>query len=109
MDRLRARILLDECTGRDIWSIEYCRAKQIPDTWISELKDCFESGFAKESQKIFHNPGKGERLVNQFEGVRDSDLARKLSEYLGIPVAQVIAMAPTPVAEVAALQEAADE
>ena len=109
MNRLKARILLDECTGRDIWSIDYCLSRGIPRDWISALMDCFESGFTKDREKIYHDEGQGARVVNQYEGIRDIDLACKLAEFLGVEVPHVIALAPTPEAEVAALKEAADE
>ncbi len=75
LPRLTALALLSECTGRDIWSVAYCQTKRIPQDWIEELVDCFESGFRTDRQTIYHQ----DQVVGQFEGVRDVDLARKLS------------------------------
>jgi hypothetical protein len=100
-----AMFLLMQCTGRDIWSVEICREKRIPENWIVELADCFESGFANQRQSIFYD----NQLVNQFHGVFDRDLAIKLAAQIGIDVAETIAMAASPEQEVAALQEAAIE
>jgi hypothetical protein len=105
MNPLKARILLDECTGRDIWSLEHCQRRGVPQVWIDELQDCFESGFRSDRQTIYHK----KRIVNQYQGIRDVDLAYKLAEYLGVDVQATIALAPTPEAEVRALKEAADE
>ena len=44
------------------------------------MLDCFESGFDDDRNTIYV----GQKAVNQFEGVRDIDLAFKLAEYLGI-------------------------
>lgn len=105
MDRLKARMLLDDCTGRDIWSVELCRQRGIPETWIDELADCYESGFQHDRQTIYEQG----QMVNQYFGVHDLQLAYRLAEYLGVDVASAIALQPTPVAEVRALQEAVDE
>ena len=94
--------VLMECTGRDIWSIETCVQKRIPEDWINELKDCFESGFLYDQQKIFHK----NELINQFEGVFDRDLAIKIAQFLGVHVDNAIATALSPAQEVAALKEA---
>jgi hypothetical protein len=105
IDRLRALRLLAECTGRDIWSLEYCRERRVPEAWLVELKDCFESGFETDRQTIYHL---GE-VVNQFEGVRDLDLAYKLAAAVGVDVKRATYSALGATAEVAALKEAVDE
>ena len=105
MERIRALALLAECCGRDIWSIEYCRKRRVPEAWLLELKDCFESGFASDRQTIYHE---GE-VVNQFEGVRDLDLAYRLAAEVGVDVKRATVSALGPEAEVRALQEAVDE
>ena len=109
MNRLTAQILLDECTGRDIWSVAYCLSRGIPNDWIEALTDCFESGFTTDRDTIYRSDGQEERIINQYEGIRDVDLAFRLAEFLGVNAHQVTALAPTPEAEVAALKEAADE
>ncbi len=105
LPRLTALALLHECTGRDIWSVAYCEAKRIPPAWIEELADCFESGFCLDRQTIYAE----DRVVNQYEGIRDIDLARKLAEVLGIDVDYVTSSAFSPEAQVRALREAVDE
>ena len=105
MSRMMARRLLAECTGRDIWSVAYCREQQVPDDWIEELADCFESGFHEDLETIYLQ----ERPVNQYHGLRDVDLAKKLAEFLGVDVSRVCLTAWSPMAVVQALKEAVDE
>lgn len=105
LNRLKARLLLAECTGRDIWSIETCQAQGIPEIWIEELADAHESGFADDQQTIYHEG----HVTNQYHGVHDLLLARKLAALLDVNVQRAMAMAPGWEAEVRALQEEADE
>ena len=105
LDRLKAQMLLSECTGRDIWPVELCREKGIPETWIEELADSFESGFNSPLQTIYVN----DQVTNQFYGVQDLDLARKLGEYLGVDTRQVTALVVGRTAEVRAIQAAVEE
>lgn len=105
LDRIKALMLLSECTGRDIWPVELCREKGVPEDWVEELADCYESGFDSPLQSIFV----GERLTNQFFGVHDLHLAYKLGEYLGVATEVVTAGALGRVAEVRAIQEAVEE
>lgn len=105
LSELHARMLLEECLGDHIWSLELCRQKQVPDEWIVDLADCFESGFRRERDTIYYQ----ERVVNQFQGVRDLDLAFRLAEFLGVDTQAVTALAWGPLAEVRALREAVDE
>ncbi len=86
MNRMLAIELLYECTGDDIWPREYCLQRGVPETWIEELLDGFESGCRSDSQTIYL----GQQRVNQFEGIRDVDLACKLGEYLGVNVSLVL-------------------
>jgi len=86
MDRTLAIELLYECTGDDLWPREYCLKRGVPEVWIDELQDGFESSFRTDSQTIYL----GQQRVNQFEGVRDVDLACKLGEYLGVDVARIL-------------------
>ena len=105
ISRVKAIGLLHECTGRDIWSAEYCRSRQIPEAWIAELADCFESGFKFDRDTIYHE----QRVVNQYHGVRDIDLAQKLAACLGIDVELAMSRGFSPEAQVMALREAVDE
>jgi hypothetical protein len=105
MDRLRALMLLQECTGDEIWSVETCRSKGVPELWIDELCDCFESGFESDRLTIYVD----DRVTNQYRGVRDVDLAQKLGFSLGLPVERFLAVAGSRRQLVLALQEAAEE
>jgi len=103
-------MLLSECTGVDIWPVDLCRAKGIPETWIVELQDAFESGFDSDLNTIYVDDGVGgERPTNQFHGVQDLELAKKLGEFLGVDTARVTALVLGRKAEVRAIQEAVDE
>lgn len=105
LNRLKALCLLSECTGDDIWSIELCQQRGIPQTWIDELSDRFESGFRQDSQTIYLDG----RPTNQYQGVRDIDLARRLGEYLGVDISTVEARAHTRSQLVFAIQQAVEE
>lgn len=105
MNRLRALMLLQECTGDDIWSLEHCRLRQVPEEWIDELSDCFESGFEHDLQTIYV----GDRVTNQYRGIRDVDLAQKLGRQLGLPVDQIASQSASRRSLVNALQDAAEE
>ena len=102
---LKAHMLLAECTGRDIWSVATCRAKGVPEAWIAELAQAFESGFNHDRETIYYE----DRVTNQFHGVHDLQLARKLAAVLGVNVDRVKGMSPSNTAEVRALQEEAEE
>jgi hypothetical protein len=102
LNRLKALTLLSECTGDDIWSVEHCRLRGIPEAWIDELSDCYESGFRSHSQTIFYE----NRLVNQYHGIRDVDLAIKLGEHLGVDVQELLAHAASRARLVSAIREA---
>lgn len=86
LDRLKALMLLSECTGDDIWSLEYCYARGIPEPWLEELQDCFESNPQRESEAIYL----GSSQINQYEGIRDVDLAMRLGEFLGVRVDSLV-------------------
>ena len=105
LSRVKARMLLAECRGNEIWSRQLCRQKGVPSVWIDELADCFESGFRSDRETIYYQ----DNITNQYEGVRDLDLAHKLAEFLGVDASRVTALAFDREAEVQALQEAVDE
>lgn len=77
-----ALLLLSLCDGDEIWSLEYCRARKIPEDWLAKLRDVFESDFSDPSSTIFED---GKRIA-QFEGVRTVDIAVYAAESLGIKV-----------------------
>ena len=105
LDRMRALTLLAECNGAEIWSVELCRQKRVPEAWIDELADCFESGFETDRQTIYES----DQVVNQYHGVRDFDLAIRLGEYLGVDTQRVTSVTFSPEAAVIAIKEAVDE
>ena len=77
----------------------------IPETWIDELADCFESGFQHDLQTIYVD----DRLTNQYQGIRDVDLARKLGQLLGVPVDRLAETIASRRGLVSAIQEAVEE
>jgi hypothetical protein len=82
LPRHRLLSLLAECTGDDIWSVAHCRERRIPEDWIVDLADAYESGFRSDRQTIYTDQG----VTNQYHGVRDVDLAIRLAQSLGIRV-----------------------
>jgi hypothetical protein len=105
LTRLKARILLSQCRGNEIWSPDTCRQQGVPATWIEELSDTFESGFNIDTETIYI----GDQITNHYHGVRDLDIAYRLAEFLGVDASRVTELALGPMAEVRALQEAVDE
>ena len=105
LSRLTALRMLSECEGDEIWSVPLCREKGVPNTWIEELVECYESGFQSDRQTIYYN----DRVVNQYHGLRDVDLAFKLAELLGVNTQQATSLAIGNRAQVRALREAVEE
>ena len=105
ISRVKARMLLAECRGDEIWSSQLCRQKGVPAAWIEELADCYESGFNSDRETIYENG----QVTNQYSGVRDLVLARRLAEFLGVDAVRATEFALGREAEVRALQEAVDE
>ena len=105
MDTLLALRLLAKCRGDEIWSDEHCRQSGVPETWISELSDGYESGFDNDSNTIYV----GESVTNQYAGVRDLDLAYRLAETLGCCCAAIRAQFSDRRNQVRAIQELVDE
>ncbi len=89
LPRHRALALLSECTGDDIWSVQHCRDRGVPEWWIDELADAFESSFRTRSQTIYVD----NQPTNQYHGVRDVDLAIRLAQSMGLDVDRVVATA----------------
>lgn len=105
LTRLKALTLLSECTGDDIWSVEHCRLRGVPEAWIEDLVDCYESGFERVNQTIFIR----DTVVNQYHGLRDIDLAVRLGEFLGVDVASLAANSATRARLVIAIRQAIEE
>lgn len=105
LSRLKARMLLAECRGDEIWSVVTCRQQGVPEAWIEELADTFESGFRSDRETIYE----AGQVTNQYHGVRDLHLAHKLAEFLGVNSQRVTEFALGREAEVRALQEAVEE
>ncbi|GAA5509687.1 hypothetical protein [Novipirellula caenicola] len=100
--RHRALALLSECTGDEIWSVEHCRIRRVPDKWIEEDREAFESGFRSDDQTIYV----GQRQVNQYFGVRDVDLAVRIGRSLGLDVDRITANSLSRRGVVVAIKEA---
>ena len=83
--RDRALLLLSQCRGDEIWSVQHCLEQGVPPVLIEKLADAFESGYRSDSQTIYQN---GE-MTNQYHGVRDLDLAIELANTLGINTASL--------------------
>lgn len=83
--RDRALAILDECTGDEIWSVDRCRLRGVPEAWVEELADALESGWDDDRQTIYV----GDRPTNQYHGVRDVDLAKRAAEALGMDVERI--------------------
>ncbi len=98
-------MLLSECTGDDIWSIPYCQQRLVPQSWIDQCRDGYESGFNSTQETIYYH----NKPVNQFEGIRDVDLACKLGVVLGIDVSSILARHRSRRDVVLAIQEAVEE
>ncbi|MCD0460414.1 hypothetical protein U8335_09590 [Roseiconus lacunae] len=74
--------LLAECTGDEIWSVDHCRQRRVPEAWITEFADALESGFDNDMETIYTDDG----VVNQYHGVKDVDLAIRIAKELGIEI-----------------------
>ena len=105
MDPISAQMLLLKCQGDEIWDEEACRAARVPQAWIEEMKDRFESGFDADRNSIYVDG----QLVNQYEGVSDLHLAYKLAEYLGIDWRRVTSHVVSRRAQVDAIKAEIDE
>ena len=103
LSRLKALAILNECTGVDIWSAHTCREKGVPQQWIDELADCFESGYKSDEEVIYHQ----QQRVHQYHGVHDLELARKIAQLFGVNTSMIVAASRE--AEVRAIKEAVDE
>ena len=105
LDPTTAQFLLLKCTGDEIWDEETCRSNGVPEAWIVELAENFESGFDTNKNTIYVD----EQIVNQYRGVLDLHLAYKLAEFLGIDWQRATASALGRQAEVAAIKAELDE
>ena len=105
-DSVAAQMLLLKCVGDEIWSEATCREAGIPESWIAELCENYESGFDSDTNTIYGEDGK---LTNQYRGVSDLILARKLADYIGLDWKSAAAMAFDRRAEVSAIKDSLDE
>ena len=105
MNPVSAQMLLLKCRGDEIWDEDACRVARIPEAWIDELKDRFESGFDSDRNSIYVDG----KLVNQYEGISDLHLAYKLAEYLGIDWQRATSHAISRTAQVDAIKAEIDE
>lgn len=102
ISRDRALAILTKCIGNEIWSPEHCREAGVPDAWIDQMSDAYESGFQSDRQTIYV----GDDITNQYHGVRDLDLAVQIARSIGIDVDRLIATALTSIAAVQAIKDA---
>jgi hypothetical protein len=105
MNRNHALLLLCECTGDDIWSVEYCLQRSVPEAWVRKLQDAYESGFDCLDSQIFFRG----QVVNQFEGVRDVDLACMIAQWLKLDVQRIVQHYSTRAGVVRAIREELEE
>ena len=102
LPRHRALSLLQQCRGDEIWSVDACRDAGVPEDWINELADTFESGFRSDRQTIYVD----DQVTNQYHGVRDIDLALRIAASLNIKTDAILAMSPTRESIVEAIKQA---
>ncbi|MGB7346583.1 MAG: hypothetical protein WBD20_20345 [Pirellulaceae bacterium] len=100
-----ALALLSQCDGDEIWSVQHCRSARVPQAWIDELSDAYESGFQNDQQTIYVE----NRQTNQYHGIRDVDLALKIAESLGLDANEVTRTALSRRALVRAIKDAVEE
>lgn len=105
LDPISAQMILLKCQGDEIWDVDTCRSSGIPEKWIEELLERFESGYDSDRNTIYQD----NKMVNQYEGVSDLHLAYKLAEYLGIDWEKASATAISRRGIVAAIKSELDE
>ena len=105
MNAISAQMLLLKCEGDEIWPEDVCLAAGIPQVWIDELVEQYESGFDTDQNTIY----KDGQIVNQFKGVSDLLLAYKLADYIGIDWQKETGQIISRTGKVDALKEALDE
>ena len=105
LSRDKALALLAQCDGDEIWNVDHCRKVQVPEPWIDELSDAFESSFQSDRKTIYVE----NQPTNQFHGVRDVDLALKLCKSLDLDAEAGTQMATSRRGLVQAIKEAVME
>lgn len=105
LPRERALAILQECRGDEIWSLEHCRLRGVPELWIEDLVDTYESGFQRDSETIYW---KG-NITNQYRGVHDVKLAIHVARSMGLDVDRVTQSALGRVGIVNAIKEAVED
>ena len=105
MNAITAQMLLLKCRGDEIWPEDVCLASGVPQNWIDELVEQYESGFDTDQNTIY----KDGRTLNQFRGVSDLLLAYKLADYIGIDWHRESNHIISRTGKVAAIKEALDE
>ena len=109
MDPVAAQMLLLKCQGDEIWSEQECIKAGVPQAWIEELVERYESGFDTDRNTIYVQGNDRMRVTNQFRGVSDLLLAYKIADYLAIDWRQETGHLIDRVSKVNALKEALDE
>jgi len=106
VDPVAAQMLLLKCQGDEIWSEQECIKAGVPQAWIEELVERYESGFDTDRNTIYVQGNDGMRVTNQFRGVSDLLLAYKIADYLAIDWRQETGHLIDRVSKVNALKEA---
>ena len=109
MDPVAAQMLLLKCQGDEIWPEHECVSAGVPQAWIEELVEQYESGFDTDRNTIYVQGTDGQRVTNQFRGVSDLLLAYKIAEHLAIDWRRETGHLLDRVSKVNALKEALDE
>ncbi len=105
-DTVAAQMMLLKCTGDEIWSEDMCRSAGVPEAWIEELAENYESGFDFDTNTIYAEDGK---LTNQYRGVSDLALAHKLADFIGLDWKNAVTLTFNRRSEVQAIKELLDE
>jgi hypothetical protein len=105
LDPIAAQLLLLKCNGDEIWNEQTCRQLGVPEAWIEELIDIYESGYDSNRNTIYED----KQMVNHYRGLLDLHLAYKLAEFLGIDWQRATQSAATRTARVAAIKAELDE
>ncbi len=109
VDPVAAQMLLLKCRGDEIWSEQECINAGVPQDWIEQLVNQYESGFDTDRNTIYVQGENGHQVTNQFRGVSDLLLAYKIADHLAIDWRRETGHLIDRVSKVNALKEALDE
>lgn len=104
-DRYSAELLLTRCRGDEVWSPAHARKMGVPESWIEEFSDCYESGFDRNQNTLYTDSG----LVNHYHGITDLEVAYRAADYLGIDTDRVRRLPLSRLGQVEQLKAELDE